>query len=195
LPNTATLKKRVDYLVDDSIDFQRAVDLFNQCLDDLSEVARYEKKEIYTLTPINSNFTLPADYIGLVSINQNGKEIKRMDEISKFAYSMKYKQSLNEIDILQIDTPVEVTLHYYAHLPYLSDASTDETPALSQRFHQLLPLYAAIKYMQNWDGETNQLANYAVEYEKLKEELRLHRIKETRHYQKRTVVQSRGWSL
>lgn len=209
MPNVLQLITRLNYLVDDEVDEATAIELFNEAQEDLSEVAGYAKVAEADFYAGDAIIALPIDLIELVELRI------KLNSASDFTRLAPYKL-INQLDPFQagqvadeggpmgfewfgdhielVPVPQEdgkLQIRYYANLPRLT--SVNDIPALRERFHRLLPLYAAAKYMQNWQDELAAKNDFYSEYLQGKEELRRDTMARKSRTRSRTVYQFRAW--
>lgn len=204
--NLSELVKKARYLVDEyTIETDLIIGLFNDALDDLSEVARKRKSIQFTLVPPEKTFSLPEDFIDI-------NHLSLVDEVRERQTRLSMADSLDgdiDHDTFYIDDEKIVAnqethrertyiLDYYAHLPHLKlsleDTSLDQVPVLPIQYHRILPVYAAFKYFQNWEANPEQRNHYMQEYFAIKEDLMRFRLKQEYKMNKsRKVMITREW--
>lgn len=198
MPNVDELISRLGYMVDTPIGAKQAVDLFNQCLEDLSVYARYEKKQSGTVA-LNQTIPYPDDCIKIFKIElerDGGKE-----EVKSKGTNITYEKFGGEIGFSSSkEDVVPYTIFYYASIPsipFKDDQGNDISdygfkPSLQERFHNMLPLYAAIRYLENWGGSENLRDNYRAQYEGLKTEYTREQFRSEYRNRPRKIERS-GW--
>lgn len=213
------LKKRFEYLVDEAttdLDPDEVIMLFNECQEDLSEVAGYAKTAEASYYKNDSIISIPIDLVSLAEIKikpSNKTEYTRMVSIGLTQPSDVFDNRLRENNGLFVyewfgdnieirPTPKEdgtLQIRYYAKLPDLKETkdftngSTNtqflgQIPSLRLQYHKLLPLYAAAKHMQNYMDELSAKSDYYGEYMQGKAELEQDTLKRKNKSRSRTVT-------
>lgn len=197
---------RLNYLVDDTVDDKMAINLFNEGQDELSDVAGYAKTGEASFLAGTSTISLPKDWVKLVEIKikPQGKDtFLRMsaenlvnphdyydDEWTKPRTG--YEQFGDVIE-LRPTPKVNGTLQirYYALLPELK--ATEDVPVLRGRFHRLLPLFAAARYMENWQDKLPDQQNFLTQFYRGRADLETETMRQHNKYKSGVVYQYRSW--
>jgi hypothetical protein len=208
------LLKRVEFLVDDSVD--DVLMWFNECLEDLSEISGAEKTIVYEQDENGSakhggyHFDLPSDFIEvseIVVLETDSPTIKvNKKYINKFSLSAMsypttelqgYQVTLNENSkrILWVyptfKNAIQIVFRYECLLPRAT--AMTQTPNLPEQYHRLLPLYVASRYFQNAQGELDTKNDYYAEYLKGKQELKQYTESKRQRYIRKKVEVKRAW--
>lgn len=179
MPNVRQLKERLEYLVDDTIEEDIVLNLFNEAQEDLSSISGYAKTAKLNFDKGMSFVPVPCDLIEVVELRIKTKRENRYKTLfpmrkirtnSYFGYCDEnelpikgYRLFGNQIEL--VPEPCEsgeLLIYYYANLPELK--SLDDYPVFDQKYHRLLPLFAAARYMQNWQGELAAKNDFYSEY-------------------------------
>lgn len=123
----------------------------NQCLDDLTDVVKYEKTIMLNLEDSSREYELPEDFHDSVGLtNVYGAELE---------YSIEGNGTK-----LRVLSPFigEAQFTYVAHLPKL--VSPDDVPALPVPFQHIIAIYCAMKAMQ-MDEEEERMVAFMAQYE------------------------------
>lgn len=193
--------KRLNYLVDDVVAPDEALLLFNECNEDLSEIAAYAKYATAEFIAGQQFISLPADLISLVELR-----IKPLDQGD---YTRLLSAGVVQpFDTFELDTTNSfpegkymyewfgdhmelrpapkvdgsLQIRYYGVLPkfkhfseYARQAADPQflgqVSALRPQYHRLYSLYAASRYMQNWMDSLDAKNDYMNEYMMGKQEL------------------------
>jgi hypothetical protein len=219
MPNVKTLIKRLEYLVDASVDPDMAIELFNECQEDLSEVSGYANTSKTSVVKGISTVALPLDLISIAELKikvEGEKDFLRILPTGLVSTRDMYDQDYDEEyysfehfgDSVELrpdpEKDADLLIRYYGNLPDLKfpedfDGPDDplflaQLPVLRTRFHRLLPLYGAMKVSQNWKDVLQEKRDFQGEYimgrQELEEDTRK-RKKKTKS--KRTYV-TRGWN-
>lgn len=183
MPTLQDLQQKLYYLANDSnIGNNTTLDLFNECSDDISDIAGYEQT-------FNANFTanqatidnMPSDVMEVVDfrVKRNSDlSYLQMGDLQDFQYTWFGNQ-------LEFATPPTedgvMQMRYFARLPRFTDLS--ETPVIEERFHRIYPIFAVVRYIQNYfQTEINLKNDFLAEYLKTKAELQANTIKKRSRY-------------
>jgi hypothetical protein len=201
MPSYSKLMERTEFLIDDSMDPVTASNLFNECLEDLSYIARYEKTATGEIT--DNGFILPEDVIDIIQLivetrgrQQEAKRASLKDD----EWDLDRNQS-SAVFFKEFEKKIELfpersgtyTLRYFAYLPEVNQLNFNEEPPIPRNFHRLLSLYAATRYFDNWEGNPEQRNNYRIQYEALKTELEQYTNRKATRNKQSKVVMARGW--
>lgn len=206
--NVEELIARLNYLVDDSVPLTTALYLFNEALDDLSLVAGYTKMAEAAFAAQASTIALPPDLIELVSIRvkfDGETKFQRIlsndavrptdyyedDSIVDGEYGYDWFGNAIEIRPLPANNG-SMQIRYYAALPHL--AAEEDEPPLNLRYHRLIPLFAAARYMQNWGDKASEKQDFQGDYMQGKNDLQSETIRHKRRNGPKVVVKIRSWS-
>ena len=207
MPTVQELKKRLEYLVDDTVEDEIALSLFNEAQEDLSEVAGYAKTATLKFDKGMSLIPAPCDLIKVVELKIKLNSDRRYSTLfplrkihAESYYGHPYEPCVkgyrlfgNQFELVpEPKEPGELMIHYYATLPELKDM--DDIPSLDQRYHRLLPLFAASRYMQNWQGELSAKQDFYTEYLQGKMELEKDFRKKDVRTKPRGVYVLRPWA-
>lgn len=145
--NLQQIVNAVNKDIDDQLSFGDIQGWVNQCLNDLSSIAKYEKKATFT----GKAFTLPSDCVEINSIKENG-------------YIVPYERWGNEITLSETKT---VDLYYYGELPELNNVN--DIPQIPKAYHSLLVLYGVAKAKYQDDETEAQKIAWSEYLNKLEE--------------------------
>lgn len=129
------IRDEVNRITDDIWDNADLNAWANQCLDDLTDVVKYEKTIMLNLEDSSREYELPEDFHDSVGLtNVYGAELE---------YSIEGNGTK-----LRVLSPFigEAQFTYVAHLPKL--VSPDDVPALPVPFQHIIAIYCAMKAMQ-----------------------------------------------
>lgn len=187
MPTIEDLIIRAKYLIDDVVDIDIILQFFNECLEDLSDVAGYIQTIEYTKDANDGVISIPAKLIDPIklTIHIEGKEEEELDMVPyNTTMYIDYREHIyfllgNEITIKPAPkAPYTVKLVYFSELPTIPPRDVD--PSLSTdigipaRYHKALPLYAAYRYFENWEEDYVMQQNFRTQYEQVKEALSYH---------------------
>lgn len=193
------LIKRFEYLVDADVEYDMLISLFNEAQEDLSKVAGYGKiadAHCYANDPL---IPLPYDFVDLVELKirtdsmedyvripsigviQPADVYEKMDLPRTATYFYEWFGDTMELRPVPKENG-SLLIRYYASLPPLkppnafANLETDpgflrQQPALRQTYHRLLPLYAAMRFAQNWKDALDEKQDFYMEYMQGKSEL------------------------
>lgn len=201
--NLRELVKKTRYLVDEhTIETDLIIGLFNDALDDLTEVSRSRKSIQFTLVPPDKTFALPDDFVDINHLSLVDERIERLSMADSLGdeYNRDTFYIDNDEIVMNQETHRERTyiLDYYAHLTHLNssviDTALEQVPPLPKQYHRILPVYAAFKYFQNWEANPEQRNHYMQEYYAIKGDLLRFRAKqEYKTNKSRKVAITREW--
>lgn len=176
------LMSRARYYVDEEFDGERIIDLFNECLEDLSDVVYYPKTKTYDMAANTGKITIPKDVINIVSVkvtingeDEEAKGIPIRGQINPDRYGYRYTYTQFGSDLELTTKPIQsykIKLDYYGEIPAIP--TTFEDPGLTtivdipNRFKKALPLYAAFRYYENWQEDTTMQENFRQQYLEVK---------------------------
>lgn len=198
---------RLNYLVDDTVDDEMAINLFNEGQDELSEVAGYAKVGEASFLAGTSTITLPKDWVKIVELKikpdskpgflrMSPEHLVRPEDFLDDAWTEAYTGYEWFGDIIELrPTPKEngiVQIRYYSLLPELK--TPDDIPALRGRFHRLLPLFAAARYMENWQDKLADQQNYMNQFYRGRADLEADTMRQENRNKSRVVYQYRQWT-
>lgn len=204
------LKKRTEFYADDILTPDTAMELFDQCSEDISAISSYSRTveaEFDKDVPIVS---LPLDFLEPLElkIKKEGETeylrilgigLVQPSDVSTSQFNSStdattgYEIFGNAIEI-RSETPKSGTLllRYYANLPNV--AALTDVPKLPARFHDMYALFAAAKYFQNYQDELKAKNDYWGEYQSKRLELDREFQKLRTRSKSKTVYQFRTWS-
>lgn len=199
MSTVAQLIKRLEFYIDDAItttdEINTAIDLFNECQEDLSEVAGYEKTYSISFTQGQDTFTLPDDLLDVADIQKDGVLIYSRRSSLKDEGTTDYPVYEWFGNTLQLYPAANksgtLAVRYYAKLPDLVDQNS--TPSLRSRFHRLLPLFAAARYAQNWKNKLDEKQDFMSEYLQGKADLSVDTEKRKSRFRQKSVYVVRSW--
>lgn len=159
--NLRQMISEVNKDIDDQLNNADIIGWLNRGLDDLTLAARYKRKVTITLVDGQTDYTLPADFLDIVSMDGSILKLD-LDDYTGIGYKI-----IGNTLSLQ-PAPVNGVLNYIylATLPRL--ANDDDTPVIPQNFHDLPVLYAVSKAKYADEEESMQL-NAWNEYQAKKE--------------------------
>lgn len=183
MPKIETLMKRANYLVDDTFEIALILDLFNECLEDLSSSSGFAKTITFPLGANTGTIAIPKDLISIVLLkvivgNKEtvGKEVPIRDHDFSYEYPYSYTMFGDTLEIYPKPTEeYSVKIDYYGEITPIPSITTD--PSLSyiigipERFHKALPLYAAYRYYENWEENPQMQSNFRQQYLEVKNQL------------------------
>lgn len=196
------LLKRVNYLVDDTIETEIALEFINEALEDLSSVAGVEQKTVYPMRKNEGKLSVPLNTIELVAVyvKDNGlvKRATAINDVENTEYhSFGYRLFGSELEIFpKLINDYEVIIESFITFPKLTITQI-ETPIetvtkLPVRFHRALSTYCAIQYAEN-DDNIHKINNLKMNYETVKMELKKDMDKKRTKVRGNKVVITSGW--
>lgn len=204
MPTIEELKTRLNYYVDDDVDAETAISMFNEALEDLSDVAGYEKEETFTLQANETNITLPDDlikvYMVTITVGNVTTNIRKESNKRNISHYDDMSYRIHGDTLTMINPPKQdysLLLTYNADLPSVptleQDSSLQYVPKLQKRFHKALPLYAAFKYFQNWEDNAGLRGEFITQYQDAKMSVDAEGRNIKKRYRSNKVHVDRGW--
>jgi hypothetical protein len=213
------LHRRTEYLIDDTMPFDIFVDLLNECNEDISEVARYEQIKTAQFYKDDPTVVLPLDFIVLLELKMKRNsedEYRQMfsagvpskDDLYGFPWGKEYQgfeMFGNSIEFRPVpDEDGSLLIRYYSEIPPFkpfsgySNGETDplflsQRPSIQARFHRLYPLFAAMRYTQNWKDEQQAKNDFETEYQTIKLELAQDGERRRTQSRAKKIYQTRSW--
>lgn len=205
------LKKRLEYYTDQIWDDDEVVTLFNDCQDDIHEVAGYAVTKTTTLEEGIISVDLPSDLVSLAEI----KMLRSSDNLAKRLLPLHLIQQgdargYNDIPISDAygyehfgqsitivpDPKDSITLdmRYFSTLPEIPTGDMEYVPQLRTKFHGIYPLYAAMRFFQGYQDRLAEKRDYQAEYLAKRTELKADTEKIKGRARPRKVIQYRSWT-
>lgn len=157
----ADLLRRVQVLVDDTIDTTDLIDWFNQCQDDLTEILYLPTSKTLTKN-VDGKFVLPDDFNG---------ELKIVSPTTIKSYVI--YDNIIYFDGYETTTSLDIT---YNKLPTELTNTTTQVPDLPASFHDMYVFYAA-KMFALMDEESERYTMFDNEYQRKEFKLKKHMAK------------------
>lgn len=212
MPTIEKLVSRAGYLIDDNMDVDLAIDLFNEAIEEIDTVFGEGKTVTTTLAAGSNTFAFPSDELEIVRILVKGDDGRMYEAKSdglndgnnftgidhppdRYTYTrFGYEGRLYPIP----QKPTDVTVEYYGGNEKIPSVATDPTlqyvPKFPTRYHRALPLYAAARYFENWEDNPEMRMNYRKQFEKIRDELAYLLERKVRGSRSNFVYVERGWS-
>jgi hypothetical protein len=173
--------KQVNRDIDDSYANADIIDWVNRCLDELTPIAKKEKKTAFTITSDNS-YTVPSDWhdTALVVVDKTRYALLAQEDYDNKGY----RQWESNISLQNGPDSGTVELFYYKRLTKL--VNPDEVPEIEEEFHDLLILYASA-HSQYADEEPERQQDAMMRYLSRKRDYETYR-KTTRRLKRVRVV-------
>lgn len=211
MPTIEQLHSRLEYLVDDKVESDRAIDLFNEALEDMSQIGDYEQESVLTVSGGETTIPLPDGFISLIGlyIAVNGGEFlaTRSNRVREDKYYGRapnrdhyrfeeFPESLRLLEAPKDD--YTATIRYLSNYPEIpkttKDPSLQYVPKLPSRFHRALPLFAAFRYYENWEDNGSMRQELYDQYNNIKRELDQDAGRRSMKRRNNRVVITREWS-
>lgn len=201
MPTTNQLIKRAEYLVDDVLDADLAIDFFNEAIADLSLVYGIEKTQTFQAT--SGVVTLPSDLSHImriyVVIDGEDEPAEMITQKEEYLYrtGFVYRMFGNDIEIFpKPKQDYTIKVDYFAKLPLLptleNDSNLEATPQFDDRFHKALSVYCALQYAEN-DDNIYKINNLKESYYSVREEMEKEFQKRKYRMRKNKVQTEIGW--
>lgn len=188
------LIKRANFMVSDAIKNDIALLFFNECLEELSNSAKLTKTVEIPLNENEKTFDLPSDHIETVRITllKDNREIPVRNQNDDAEYQ--YRELEKEVTIHPtISRPTTVRVDYYALLPSLPESDMTAIPSIPVHFHKLLPLYLAIRYYENWEGDPQARQHFENLYQQARLEFTVEMNKKELKTKRKQVQKFVSW--
>jgi hypothetical protein len=219
LADLKDLHRRTEYLIDDSMPLDTFVDLLNECNEDISEIARFEQTREAQFYKNDSTVSLPIDFIVLLELKmkRNSEDeyrqmfsagVPSIDDLLGFPWGKDYQGFEMFGDSIEFrpvpDEDGSLLIRYYSEIPSFKHASDfdlkeedpeflTQQPSLKARFHRLYPLFAAMRYTQNWKDEQQAKNDFEREYQTIKMELAQDGERRRTQARAKKVYKTRSW--
>lgn len=200
------LINRLEYLVDDDVSPEIAVMLFNMAQEDLAEVAGYTKIAETEFFRGADNINLPSDLVDIeeVRVRKAGETeynrrilnalIHKYEDLPPGSNEIERFELIGDIMYLKPKAPYNGSMRiiYYALLPEIP-LDLNYKPKLRTAYHRAFPLFAAARYMQNWQDELNAKQDFYGEYLEVKNALYQDTLERKQKSKSQFVIKTRGW--
>lgn len=196
------LIKRTNYLIDDQIETDIALEFFNEALEDLSNVAAIESTHAY---PLNEGvLTLPIDLVELVAVyveTESGKRkatlVTDRDLDQHSAKSFTFRLFGSELEIFPKPTRnYQVKIEYFRQIPKLPmddyDTPLEVITKLPERYHKAISIYCALQYAEN-DDNLYKINNLRQAYERIRQEMKEEMDRKRARTRSNRVAVQVGW--
>lgn len=205
------LKKRLEYYTDQIWDDDEVITMFNDCQDDIHEVAGYAVTKTTAIDIGTTSVDLPSDLVALAEI----KMLRSKDDRSKRLLPINLIQQADMYGYDDIPVPdvygyehfgqtitivpdpkdsLTLDIRYFATLPQIPAGDMNYVPKLRTKFHGIYPLYAAMRFYQGYMDRLQEKRDFQEEYLMKKQELKNDTDKIKNRAKPRKVIQYRSWT-
>lgn len=191
MPTAKQLQDRLNFLVNDSVGNTTTLSLFNECQEDIADVAGYEQTVVIPFTAGQTVINTPADLIEPVYITIQKASDELPFPLGDATSGYQWFSHTLELTVAP-EEDGEIKLYYFANLPALENLT--DTPAFDARYHRILVFYAATRYVQNFfETELAMKNDFYGEYLKLRAELQADAAKRKARFAPKTFQVKAMW--
>lgn len=197
MPTVEKLIRRAGYLIDDVMDAELAINLFNEALEEIDTVYGVPKRQSNILAAGEDTVTIPSDALEiirvLITIGDTEHEVKTDNSYHTY---IRFGEELTVSP--KPEKQATLYIEYYGENEKIPDVSVDPelqyVPKIPERHHRALPLFAAVRYFENWEDNPEMRSTFRKQFEAIKDDLAYQFERKVRGSKSNRVLVERGWS-
>lgn len=153
--NAGQLHTLLQYELDDTIEFAKALEWFNACSDELAGVARVRATSSNPTWTGGDTYTLPADLVTLVEVRYRAsgdQDFTELKDLNLYPFDRTgYRRWGDTLRFSEALGPGTIEIDYHRTLGRLT--GTESVPEIPEQFHMAYVHFAVVRWHRNLSND------------------------------------------